>query len=251
MITGASSGIGRSMATMLAAEGTDVVVVARDLGRLESLADELASAPGSVEILPADLADAVQLARVAARIQDEAAPIDLLVNNAGLGFTGDFVDIADERAELMVAVNVSALQALSLTAARTMKARKRGTILNVSSLAGDVPGPRSATYNATKAFVTSLSQSLHVELASHGVVVTALCPGLTRTEFQERAEYDTSELPAILWQSADAVAKVGLDAAHAGDAVVVSGLINKAASRLARSAPRSLTRWSAVALNRK
>ncbi len=239
------------MARMLADEGTDVVVVARDVARLESLADELSSAPGSVEILTADLADAAQLGRVAERVCSDERPIDLLINNAGLGFTGDFVDIPTERAQVMVAVNVIALQTLSLAAARTMKERRRGTILNVSSLAGDVPGPRSATYNATKSFVTSLSQSLHVELAPHGVVVSCLCPGLTRTEFQERAEYDTSELPEVLWQSADAVARVGLDAADDGDAVVVSGLINKAASRLARSAPRSLALWSAVALNRK
>lgn len=261
LVTGASSGIGRSMTAMLAAEGTNVVAVGRNHEALESLAAELTAAPGSIEPLVADLADPEDLATVAQRVGSTEHPIDLLVNNAGLGFIGDFVDVSDDRANVQIDVNIVALQTLSSAAARAMLERKSpstgtargalGTILNVSSLAGDVPGPRSATYNATKAFVTSLSESLHLELADRGIVVSCLCPGLTRTDFQARAEYDTSDIPDALWQSADAVAAIGLDAAAAGKAVVVSGAVNKAASALSRLAPRSVTRWSTAALNRK
>ncbi len=262
LITGASSGIGRAMTVVLASEGTHVVVVARNRSQLESLSEELADAPGSIEILSADLADPAQLATVAERLGETNAPIDLLVNNAGLGFTGDFVDLPDEQAALQINVNIVALQALAAAAARAMIKRsgslgigstleRKGTILNVSSVAGDVPGPRSATYNATKAFVTSLSESLTIELAPHDIVVSCLCPGLTRTDFQPRAGYDTADVPNALWQSAEAVAALGLNAAADGKAVVVSGWINKTASRLGRLAPRRVTRWSVNALNRK
>ncbi len=250
------------MTVILANEGTHVVVVARDDGQLASLAHDLRSAPGSVEVLPADLRVPSQLAAVATRLADSESPIDLLVNNAGLGFIGDFIELPDARSAEQIDVNIVALQTLAAAAARAMSTRsttasgtvsagRRGTIVNVSSLAGDVPGPRSAVYNATKAFVTSLSQSLMIELAPHDITVTCLCPGLTRTDFQPRSGYDTSDIPDALWQTAEAVAEVGLDAAAAGRGVVVSGWINKTASALARLAPRPITRWSTNALNRK
>ncbi len=256
------------MAVILAGEGTHVIAVARNQAELERLAADLSNTAGSIEPMPADLADPIALADVVDRLTQSEQPIDLLVNNAGLGFVGDFVDIPDEQATVQIDVNVVALQTLAAAAARTMvtrpteqdggglepgrpRVRRRGTILNVSSLAGDVPGPRSATYNATKAFVTSLSESLTIELAPHDIVVTCLCPGLTRTDFQPRAGYDADDIPDALWQSAEVVAALGLDAAAAGKAVVVSGWINKTASRLARLAPRGLTRWSTDALNRK
>lgn len=246
LVTGASSGIGAAMAVELAEQGTDLVVVARDTKRLQELA---ASLSVDVEVLTADLSVADQLASVAERLSDEETPIDLLVNNAGLGFTGDFVDIAAERRQLMVDVNVTALHELCAVAAAAMKARGAGTILNVSSVAGDIPAPQTATYNATKSFVTTLSQSLHMELEPYGVNVSCLCPGLTRTEFQERAGYDTSGLPSAMWQSAEEVARVGLSGAAAGKVVVVPGFANGMASKLARSVPRSVARWSASALN--
>jgi len=248
LITGASSGIGREMARILAAEGTDLVVVARDTDRLNALAEELST---NVEVITADLGDLTAVDAVADRIADDSDPIDLLVNNAGLGYTGDFIDISDERRRLMTDVNVVALQELSYAAAKAMVRRGGGTILNVSSIAGDVPSPATATYNATKAFVTSLSQSMNMELTDHKVTVSCLCPGLTRTEFQERAEYDATGLPDLMWQSANQVAQVGLDAAAKGRAVVVPGLLNKTVSRLVRSTPRGVARWSAGALGRR
>ncbi len=239
LVTGASSGIGREMARQLAAGGTELVVVARDAERLEALA---AGVQVDVEVLPADLSHAADLAAVAARIDSDDDPIDLVVNNAGLGFSAEFGDIPIDRGRLMVDVNVAALHELTHAAAIALTRRGGGTILNVSSIAGDLPGPASATYNATKAFVTSLSESLHVELKQHNVVVSCLCPGLTRTEFQERAEIDDLGLPDAVWQSASDVARCGLAAAAAEKPIVISGVVNKFASRLARSAPRVLTR---------
>ncbi|MEM8706247.1 MAG: SDR family oxidoreductase [Actinomycetota bacterium] len=239
LVTGASSGIGRSIAQQLAADGTALVVTARDTDRLQALADEL---PVDVEVLGADLATKKGRAAVADRIASHDDPIDLLVNNAGLGYAGNLIDLKDADDRRTVDVNVVALHELTRTAAKVLVERGGGAILNVSSIAGDLPGPGSTTYNATKAFVTSLSEGLHAELKGTGVTVTALCPGLTRTEFQERAGIGDMEFPDFLWQSADEVAKVGLDAAKSGKAVVVAGVPNKVWSRVARSMPRGAMR---------
>ncbi len=244
LITGASSGIGREMARILAGEGTDLVIVARDRDRLEALAAEFTV---EVEVLPADLASAGALARVQDRLGADDAPIDLLVNNAGLGFMGELAELPAEKSRLTLDVNVVALHDLCDTAARTMMARGHGAILNVSSMAGELAGPGTATYNATKAYVTSLSQSLHIELEPHGVTVSCLCPGLTRTEFQDRAGWNASEVPDFAWQSAAEVAAIGLDATAAGKAVVVPGALNKVVSRVARSLPRVAVRKAAGA----
>ncbi len=247
LVTGASSGIGREMARLLAGAGTDLVVVARDTERLEALADELAV---EVEVITADLSVPSSLGKVAARIRQDDAPVDLVINNAGLGFSGEFAEIPIEQARLVADVNVTALHELCHAAADSLRRRGGGTILNVSSIAGDLPGSSSATYNATKAFVTSLSQSLYVELRPHGVTVSCLCPGLTRTEFQDRGEVDVSKLPDVVWQSAETVAHRALEGAAAGKPIVITGAINKVASRLARTVPRLLAREVAARSNR-
>ena len=239
LVTGASSGIGKAIAEQLAAAGTELVVVARDTERLENLA---AALPVTVEILTADLGDPEAGGTVAARLSDHDIPIDLLVNNAGLGFAGPTLDTPDEQDALTVAVNVVALHRLCRAAGQAMRQRGAGGILNVSSIAGDMPGPQSATYNATKAFVTSFSEALHVPLKRDGVTVTALCPGLTNTEFQERAGVGDLQAPGFAWQSADEVAAVGLDAVAKGKAVAVSGAVNQAVSGLLRTLPRRVTR---------
>ncbi|MGB5760022.1 MAG: SDR family oxidoreductase, partial [Acidimicrobiales bacterium] len=211
LITGASSGIGKAFARLLAAQGTDLVVVARDEARLTALATELEQGDGvTVEVLVADLADRSQLETVAERLQSTTSPIDLLINNAGFGFTGDFIDLDPDRETSVVDVNVSAMHRLAHAAGTAMSARQRGGIINVSSVAGFGPSPKAATYAATKAFVTSFSEALHMELGPFGVVVSCLCPGLTRTEFQQRANSPTAAVPAAFWQSADVVAAAGL-----------------------------------------
>ena len=250
LVTGASSGIGAAFARLLAAHGTDLVVVARDRARLADLADELGQAHGvDVEILTADLSDRSALNAVADRLMADP-PVDLLINNAGLGFAGDFIELDAESESGVVDVNVTAMHRLAHAAATVMSGRGRGGIVNVSSVAGFGPSPRAATYAATKAFVTSLSEALHTELGPKGVVVTCLCPGLTRTEFHSRAGMDdTMNAPEALWQSAEAVARAGLEGVTRGRAVVVPGLHNKAYGGLLRSAPSGLARriGSAVA----
>jgi len=142
----------------------------------------------------------------------------------------------------MVAVNITALMHLSHAAGVTMKQRGHGGILNVSSVAGFLPAPESSTYAATKAFVTSFSQSLHAELAPAGVHVSCLCPGFTRTEFQDRADYDAGNIPDKLWQSADEVAEAGLQAVARNKAVEIPGLHNKVAASALKLTPASLLR---------
>lgn len=239
LVTGASSGIGLAMAELLAARGTDLVVAARDADRLERLAAKLGGRV-DVEVLVADLGDRAQLATVVERVGSTASPIDLLVNNAGFGFSGDFIDLDADGETAVVDVNIVALHRLAHAAGTAMSARGTGGILNVSSIAGYGPVPRAATYAATKAFVTSFSEALHAELGPQGVTVSCLCPGLTRTEFQQRAGSDTGRTPDFMWQSAEAVAKAGLDGLDKGRTVVVPGAHNKILSAGIRVAPIGL-----------
>lgn len=239
LVTGASSGIGLAMAELLAARGCDLVLVARDRDRLEHLADDLRPKV-DVEVLVADLADRAALDRVAARLGSTSAPIDLLVNNAGFGFSGDFIDLDPAGETAVVDVNIVALHRLAHAAGTAMTARGRGGILNVSSIAGYGPAPRAATYAATKAFVTSFSEALHAELGPQGVTVSCLCPGLTRTEFQQRAGSNTDSTPDFVWQSATEVARAGLEGIDRGRRVVVPGAHNKILSAGIRLAPIGL-----------
>lgn len=246
LITGASSGIGAEMARQLGARGTDVVLVARDRARLQALADELAAGhPGlSAEVLTADLTTADGMAAVEARLADRARPVDLLVNNAGFGASGDFLDLDGGRWTDMVTCNVTALMRLTRAALPGMVERGRGSVLNVSSLTALQPVPGSAVYAATKAFVTSFTESLHEELRGTGVTVTAAHPGFTRTEFQTRAGHEslTRGLPGFVWQDAGPVAAECLDAAARGRAMVVCGSLNKLAATLTGPVPRWLKR---------
>lgn len=228
------------MAEQLAADGTELVVVARSGPRLAELAD---SVRVDCEVIVADLADPTELSYVEDRLRDRQRPIDLLVNNAGFGFQGTFHELDFERESAVVDVNVKALHRLAHVAAREMVATGRGGILNVSSIAGFVGSPGTATYAATKAFVTSFSEAIHSELEPHGVHVTVLCPGFTRTEFQQRADYDASNVPAALWQSASEVAKAGLDGVRANRAVVVPGVKNKIGATAINALPGSVRRF--------
>lgn len=239
LVTGASSGIGASIARQLAADGTELVVVARDTARLEALAADL---PVAVEVLGADLAHGDDLERVALRLTATEAPVDLLVNNAGFGFVGPYPDLPYEGERDVVAVNVVAVHRLSHAAASAMTRAGGGAILNIASVAGYLPSAGSATYAATKAFVNSFSESLHQDLLGAGVSVTCVCPGFTRTEFQQRADYDGSDIPAFLWQDADDVAKAALRAAARGDARIVTGGLNKVAVGLLKVVPLAVLR---------
>ncbi len=248
LITGASSGIGEGFARRLAKEGTDLVLVARSGEKLEALAAELSV---ESEVIVADLLDREQLAVVEDRLRDNERPIDLLVNNAGFGVVGDFVATDIDAETDVVMLNVVALQRLAHAAGSTMAERGRGSMLNVSSVAGLAPSPGWATYGASKAYVTSFSQGLHLELGPLGVHVTALCPGLTRTEFQERAKYDTSHLSDFMWQEVGPVVEAGLKGLQKNKPIVVPGRHNQVYSSVASVAPSSLTRLAANVLRKR
>jgi short-subunit dehydrogenase len=262
VVTGASSGIGTEFARLLAAEGTDLVLVARDQKRLKALADDLRDRHGvDVEVLKADLAKKAQVAKVEARLaaptgEDDRGPVDLLVNNAGFGTYGEFADLPLDEEEREIDVNVVAVVRLTHAALRSMRPRREGTVLNVSSMATFSSTPRNAVYAATKAFVTSFSEAVHEELRGTPVSVTAVLPGFTRTEFQERAGISEDAgfpefLQGMVWQDAEEVAREGLDAAAAGKALVVTGTGNKVAAGIAGFVPRGVVRRSVSVLSRR
>lgn len=248
LVTGASSGIGKAFANLLGRQGTDLILVARDRARLTALAEDLTAAHSiNVEVLVADLSDRAQLVPVIDRLRSVDSPVDLLINNAGFGFTGDFIDLDPDVETSVIDVNVSAMHRLAHAAGTAMSQRRRGGIINVSSVAGYGPSPKSATYAATKAFVTSFSEALHMELGPLGVVVSCLCPGLTRTEFQQRANFETDAIPDSLWQSADVVAEAGLRGLARGKAVVIPGAQNKILRAVLKASPAGAIRRVAKA----
>ena len=240
LITGASSGIGSRMAEMLGEAGVPVVVVARRSDRLAALADRF----DGFEVLTADLNDADGVAAVEARIEDSVAPVDLVVNNAGFGTSGTFHELDPDRLHDEVGLNVQALTRLAHAALRTMVPRGRGYLLNVSSIASFQPAPKLAVYAATKAYVTSLSESLHEEVRGTGVHVTALCPGLTKTEFQSVSNSDSyaTSYPSFAWIAVDDVARGGLHDVAKGKALSVPGLLYKGMTIATGITPRGITR---------
>jgi short-subunit dehydrogenase len=250
LVTGASAGIGAAFARVLAARAYDLVLVARRRDRLEALAKELAGRHGSAaEVAAADLTEEGELAALAAAVA--ADPPDLLVNNAGFGSVGRFAELDVGRELEQIRLNVEALVRLTRAALPGMLARGRGGIVNVSSLAGEVPGPFTATYAATKAFVTSWSGSLHEELRGTGVVVQALLPGFTRTEFQEVAGVDPARVPFFAWMRPERVVLASLAALARGDAVCVPGAGNRLLGGLGALAPRGVARRVLGTLQRR
>lgn len=245
LVTGASSGIGTVLTRQLAAEGSDLVVVARSTDLLEELAEDLREVHGvEVEVLAADLTDPAGLADVEGRLRDVARPVDLLVNNAGFGTTGRFADQDADTEDREIQLNVAAVVRLTHAALPGMQARGRGGILNVSSIASFQPIPNMAVYSATKAFVTSFTEAIHEELAGTGVHVTALCPGFTRTNFVDAAQAhgDASKIPDFIWMEPEPVAAAGLRAVAANRATVVPGLQYKLSTGASRVLPSAVTR---------
>ncbi len=244
LVTGASAGIGREMAAQLAAAGVDLVLVARNGDRLDELAAELRAGRAGlgVEVLAADLSDPSGLMAVERRVAADEAPIDLLVNNAGLGYEGPFHTQAPAQISETIDVNVQALVRLTHVALKTMTSRDRGQVVLVSSMASLQGLPMTAVYAATKAFITSLGEALHEEHKGTGVAVTTVMPGLTRTEFHERGRWNLDNWPSVGWQSADAVAAEALRAAARSRPEVVTGRHNKLLAIFSSKAPRGVRR---------
>jgi len=244
VVTGASSGIGAAFARVLARRGHDLVLVARNESRLETLANELEAEHSTTsEVLSADLESDDGAARVADRVADRARPVELLVNNAGFGTTGRFheVPLAGERAEIRL--NVLSLVELTHAALGAMVERGHGGVINVSSVGAYQPTPLSATYSATKAFVSSFTNAIHEELRGTGVKAMVLAPGFTHTEFHVRAGVDNKDvMPGFLWQSADEVADIAMKSFDRGRAVCVPGAVNTVAAAFSATMPAAVSR---------
>lgn len=247
LVTGASVGIGAAFARELARTGHDLVLVSRTRSDLEALAETLRGEGARVEVLPADLSDRHDLRRVADRLAAQGPDaVDLLVNNAGFGLRHAFLDndVADE--ELAFDVLCRAVLVLSHAAGRAMRGRGRGAIVNVSSIAGFLT---MGTYSASKAWVTTFSEGLSNDLAPHGVGVTALCPGLTRSQFHERSGI-AAPVPDALWLDADRLVRDCLRDVRRGRVVSVPGapyrLLSVLAPRLPRAFGRGASRWAGV-----
>lgn len=244
LITGASSGIGEAFADVFAAEGFNLVLVARRADRLHQVAERLRHQHAiRAEVIVSDLSVPTAPQALCAELEARGLAIDVLVNNAGYGVPGAFLDSPWERHQAMVQVMVSTLAELTHRLLPPMIAAGYGRIVNVASLAGLVPAPAGHTlYAASKALVIRFSEALSHEVRQHGVYVTAVCPGFTLSEFHDvtgtRAK--VSKLPSWLWLDAPTVARQGYDAAMAGTPIVINGRVNRTIALLCRYLPLGL-----------
>lgn len=251
LITGASSGIGFGFAAHLARLRHDLVLVARDEARLAARRTELlaAGAP-TVEVLAADLATADGVATVSHRLGDLTRPVELLVNNAGFALGRDFLDCTVAEFHDQLQVNVSAVTDLCHAALPGMLGRHHGGIINVASVAGLTPG-RGTTYAASKAYVIALSEGLSTSLTGTGVRVQALCPGLVRTEFHQRAGIDMAKTPGLLYVGMDTLVRTSLADLRRNRPLSIPGPVYKVVTTVTRHLPRGLVRRMASKVNNK
>ncbi|OSC38114.1 SDR family NAD(P)-dependent oxidoreductase [Mycobacterium decipiens] len=238
LITGPTSGIGAGYARRYARDGYDLVLVARDVERLKRLAGELESEAGNVEMLPADLADAADRERVAERL---VAGVRVLVNNAGFGVSGEFWTSDPAVLQAQHDVNVTAVMQLTRAALPAMLESGAGTVVNVASVVGLLPG-RGSTYPASKAWVISFTEGLADGLRGTGVGVHAVCPGYVRTEFHGRAGVDVADVPSFAWLEVDDVVRESLADIARGKVISIPSIRYKCLAATGRLAPRGLFR---------
>ncbi|MYQ47875.1 SDR family NAD(P)-dependent oxidoreductase [Streptomyces sp. SID4985] len=238
LITGSTAGIGAAFARRLAADGHDLVLVARDTGRLRVQATELHDRHGiEAEVLTADLADDKGIETVAERLADRRNPVDLLVNNAGFGNKGRYLDVSMADELRMLKVHCEAVLRLTSAATEAMRERGRGGVVNVASVAAFVP---RGTYGASKAWVVQFTQGAAKDLAGTGVRLMALCPGFVRTEFHERAGMGTDNIPGWMWLDADKVVAEALEDLSRNKTLSIPDPRYKTLMGLAKVAPRGL-----------
>jgi len=250
-VTGASGGIGAAFAERLASDGYDLIAVARSRQKLQRKAAAMRRRYGvRVEVAVADLTCADAVRDVERRLAG-ASRLDLLVNNAGFGTAGTFWELDADIEEAEIRLNVLALMRLTRAVLPGMVARRNGAIINVSSLISVIPNPTVTTYGATKKFVNAFTESLAEELRGTGVRVQALCPGFTRTGFQDRAGIDAGHVPEIAWMDPEDVVTASLSALERGELICIPGTANRLLANLAEVVPRGLLRRMAGAGSRR
>ncbi len=243
LVTGASGGIGAALARELARHGHDLVLAARGVAAMETLAAELSAEGASATVIAADLAQPGAAASLTEEIARRGLGIEILVNNAGLGAAGRFDKCDPVRINEMLQVNIVALTELTRLVLPGMIARRRGRVMLVGSVAGFQPGPHMAAYFASKAYVLSLGEALAYELSGTGVSVTVLCPGATATNFFTTAGNDNSIMARHLrrMMPAEDVARLGYRGLAAGRGVVITGAMNRLVALAGRFMPHRIT----------
>lgn len=241
LVTGAAAGIGQELAHLLAKDQYELILVDQDPDGLRLFADHLRSVHGaSVTLITQDLAQMGAAQAVYQAVQARGLQVDILVNDAGFGEYGPFLDSSIERNSAVIHTNILALVELTYLFGRQMQARGKGRILQLGSTAAYTPSPKMAVYSATKAFVLSFSEALANELKDSGVTVTTLCPGATDTDFFERAGAENTNAAQGDLADPKEVARDGYDALMKGETRVISGLTNKVQAMLSNIMPDSL-----------
>lgn len=252
LITGASSGIGADLAHCAAADGFDLILVARRVSALAAVAKQIEQEHrAKVLVIPADLGDPTAARVLTTELRARKLQVHTLINNAGLGASGSVADLSVDVQMNIIQVNVTALTELTRRLLPGMLERGDGAILNVASTAAFLPGPGMAVYYASKAYVLSFTEALAVELRDANIRVTALCPGPTATEFGTVAGMSKSKLfkQKAIMASAASVARVGWAALRSGDRVAIPGLMNRLMIQSLRATPRALALRISAALN--
>jgi short-subunit dehydrogenase len=243
-VTGASQGIGKEFVRALS-KNYNVFLISRSLSDLNKVIAEIEpSSKGLLKAISLDLSkkkSQEELSEIMSNDQD----FELIVNNAGFGTVGEFASLDLEKELEQINLNIKALVSFSHTALREFKKRKKGFIINVASIAGFMPAPGSATYAATKAYVKSFTEAIHEEALQYGIFVQALCPGLTHSDFHQRAGIEKSKYPAFMWQTATEVVEESLQALRYNSAVCVTGTVNQSVVGLVGLIPRSWIRKGA------
>lgn len=226
LVTGASSGIGAVYAQRLAARGFDLLLVARDLQRLEEAASQLRAEHGvQVEVLKADLTQKDDVLKLEQRLRSDSS-VSLVLNNAGVAADGLLANADTDQLERLIQLNVTAVTRLASAAAASFAKAGRGTIINIASVVALFPERFNATYSASKAYVLSLTQSLNAELDGTGVKVQAVLPGVTRTEIWERSGIDATQIPADRVMEAGEMVDAALSGLDQGELITIPSLPN-------------------------